>query len=127
MFMSQKLTWSINAGLPGGSLAASGSLDCDAVTTASLSVDAGGAKTLVLQLDDITKVVFLAINSSFYGGEVSVKVSGSGATEITLAGPVFLYGEGVPLLGPSLDTLTVTNNHATDVADIEILIATTLA
>jgi hypothetical protein len=124
--MSQKLAWSINAGLPGGSLAASGTLDCDAVTTASLSVDAGGVKTLDLQLDDVTKVVFLAINSSFFGGKVKVKASGTGATEITLAGPVFLYGAGVALLGPSLDTLKVTNTHTTDVADIEILIATTV-
>lgn len=127
VFMSEKITWSINAGSPGGSLAASGSVECDAVTTASITVDAaGGSKALDLQLADVTKVVFLAVKSSVYGGKVKVKATGAGATEITLTGPVFLYGAGVALLGPSLDTFTITNSHATEAADVDILIATTL-
>ncbi|WP_162894669.1 hypothetical protein [Rhizobium terrae] len=125
--MSEKISWSVNAGAAGGSLVQSGSVDCEAVTTVSVSIDAGGSKALDLQLEDISKVEFLGIKSSIYDGKLKVKASGTGAAEIALTGPVLLFRGGVALLGPSFETLTVKNEHAADAASVEILIASTLS
>jgi len=75
-------------------------------------------------LSDVSNVVFLAIKSSFYEDKVKIKASGTGATEVTLSGPVLLYGATIALLGPTLETLTITNSDATNPVDIDILIAT---
>jgi hypothetical protein len=122
--MGNKLSWSLNAGAPGGSLDQSGSIDCDAITNVAITIDATENKALELQLADVSNLVFLAIKSSIYDKKVKIEASGAGATEIELSGPVFLYGAAIALLGPSLETLTITNTHATEAAEIDILIAT---
>lgn len=124
--MSNKISWSLNAGAPGGSVDNNGSIDCDAVTNIVISIDANTNKALDLQLADVSNIVFLAIKASFYDKKIKVKASGTGATEITLSGPVMLFGTAVALLGPSLETLTITNADTTNAVDVTILIATTV-
>jgi hypothetical protein len=124
--MSEVIAWSFNAGTPSGSIDNSGSFSSDAVVAASVTLDAAGTKALDLQMADLTKVKFVAVKSSLYNGKVTIKASGTGATEIALTGPVVLFGAAVALLGPSLDTLTVKNTDAGTSADIEILIACNL-
>ena len=124
--MSESLAWSFNAGSAGGSLDASGSIDAEAVTVAGVTVDPASNRALNIQLADVSKLAFLAIKSSLYGDKVKVKAAGSGAKEITLTGPVVMFGGAIALLGPSLATLTVTNDDTAAKADIEILIGSKL-
>jgi hypothetical protein len=119
--MSEVIAWSVNAGSPGGSIAASGVLTTEAVTTAAITIDPAGHHDLALQLDAIDKLTFLAVKSSIYQEKVRVK-AGAAGKEIKLLGPLFLYGGAIALLGPSLATLTVANDDAANPANIEILI-----
>ncbi len=101
-----------------------GSLDCDAVTSVTISIDANTNRSLDLQLSDVSNVIFLVIKSSLYDDKVKIKASGAGATEVALSGPFLLYGSAIALLGPSLETLTITNSDSTNPVSIDILIAT---
>lgn len=125
--MTESIAWSLNAGSPGGSVDASGSLEVDAVTIASTTLDPQASKALSLQLADIDKLGFLAVKSSLYAEKIKVKGAGAGAKEIKLTGPLVLFGGAVSLLGASLATLTITNDDAAASADIEILIGRKLS
>jgi len=128
--MAEKLSWSVGVGSPGGGISQSGSFDTEAVTLASVSVNAQANKALTLQLAQIDKLSFIAVKSSVYSDKLKVKASGSGAPDIKLNGPLLLFGDSVKLLGPSLATITVTNDEPTAAAgappvapaDIEIMI-----
>jgi hypothetical protein len=120
--MPDKMAWSINAGSSSGSIDASGSLDTESVMASKVTIDAASNKALALQLDVVTKLNFFALKSSLGDGKVTIKAGGAGAKDIVLNGPLVLFGPAVGLLGASLETLTVTNAHATLPADIEILI-----
>jgi hypothetical protein len=124
--MTENVAWSVNAGSPGGSIDASGSLALDAVTTVSVAIDAQSNEALDLQLADISKLSFLAITASAYDGTVKVAASGAGATEVALTGPLILFGASIGLLGSSLATLTLTNDAAASVAEVHILIGSKL-
>jgi hypothetical protein len=124
--MGETIAWSLSAGAPGGALSASGSFSADSVTLASVTIDAATNKTLTFQLEDVTKILFLSIKSSLYDGKVKVIAAGAGAKEIKLTGPVMLFGEGVALLGASLDTLKITNTDAANAVNVDVLIAAKL-
>lgn len=122
--MSEKIAWSINAGSPGGSLDASGTVETDSVTTASVSIDAGAESELALDLSDLDKVDLLAVTASAYGETLTVK-AGDGE-ETPLHGPLVLFRGAIALLGDSLATLTVKNDGDASV-DLAILVARKLA
>jgi hypothetical protein len=128
--MAEKLSWSVGVGSPGGSINQSGSLDTEAVTLASVSVNAQDSKPLSLQLSQIDKLSFFAVKSSLYSDKLKMKATGAGAPDIKLNGPLLLFGDTIKLLGPSLATITVTNDEPAapagappaDPAAIEIMI-----
>jgi hypothetical protein len=120
--MPEAIAWSINAGSPGGSIAASGSLASEAVMIAAVTIDPASSKDLAVQLGDVSKIAFLAVKSSLYNNKVRVKATGAGATEVKLLGPLVLFGGTIALLGASLATFTIANDDAVTPANIEILI-----
>ena len=116
--MSDKLFWSLNTGSPGGGVADSGSLEVEAVTSASVTVDAGATMELAFQLEDVTKIGMLLVKGSTYGGTLRVSAGGS---EVVLTGPLILYGDAIALFSDSLGTVTVAND-AVDSADVDVLL-----
>jgi hypothetical protein len=118
----KKIAWSFNAGSTGGSIDAFGEVASESVTIAAVTVEAASNKALAFQLADISNLSFLVVKSSLYAEKVKVKPGGAGAKEVKLLGPLVLFGGAIGLLGPSLATLTVTNDDAAIPVDVEILI-----
>jgi hypothetical protein len=123
----KKIAWSFNAGSTGGSIDASGDIASEAIMIAGITIDPATNKSLALQLASIDNLNFLAIKSSLYAEKVKVKPGGAGAKEVKLVGPLVLFGGAIALLGPSLATLTITNDDAAVAADVEILIGRKLS
>jgi hypothetical protein len=124
--MTEAITWSVAAGSASSSaINSAGSTQGDATVSVSLKLDAAAAapRVLALQVDDVTKVTFLAISSSLYDGTVEVK--GTGAA-LKLTGPILLFGAAVALFANDLSALTVQNKSPTKSADFSVLIGMTL-
>lgn len=113
-------------GAGGAALNASGALGAEAVMTARRRLEPamGEAETLTLQIDDVGKLVFLAIDASLRDG--SVQVGAEAASMTALSGPLLLFGAGVSLFADDLSTLSVRNTHATEAATLTILIGSAL-
>lgn len=125
--MSEVISWSVAAGSASSSgVNSAGSTEGDATISVSLTLDAdaASARDLSLQVDDVSKVTFLAITSSLNDGSVEVK--GTGANAIPLTGPILLFGAAVPLFSTDLTTLSVQNKSPDKEADLSILIGLTL-
>ncbi len=120
--MSELLAWSLTAGAPGGSMDGSGSLEVEALTTASVTVAKASSADLAFQLSDVAKVSFFALTSSSYEGDVKVKGPDQNDAEVALTGPLILFGAAVTLLSASLATLKVTNDHPDQAVEIEVLL-----
>ena len=119
--MSETISWSLTAGGTSGSgINATGATTGDAIVAASVDLDAGSAeRVLTLQVDDVSKVAFLAISSDLLDGKVTVKATGS-ATELT--GPILLFGDAVALFANDLTILTVHNTSPDKAAKLTVLI-----
>ncbi|MEM9305175.1 MAG: hypothetical protein AAGE01_23900 [Pseudomonadota bacterium] len=120
--MSESITWSLTAGGTSGSgIQASGQTQGDALVSVSIDLDAGSAsRDLALQVEDVSKVGFLAIASDLQDGKVTVKADGANATALT--GPILLFGNAVGLFAGDLTTLTVHNTSADKAASLTVLI-----
>jgi len=116
--MPEQLSWSLKTGSSGGGTADSGSLEVEAVTSASVTVDAGATMELAFQLEDVSKITMLLVKSSTYGGTLRVSAGGS---EVVLTGPLILYGDAIALFSDSLETVTVANDDAV-AADVDVLL-----
>lgn len=121
-----KLTWSLNIGSSDAAIADAGGLSVDALTKASVTVDAGADSALDLEHADLANLLLLAVRASRYDGTVSVKGPADSDPEIALTGPLVLHGAAVGLLGGGLATLTV-GNAGTEAADVDLLIGRALA
>lgn len=121
--MAQKLSWSFSAGSSSGSAVnVSGETAVDAVVSASVTLDAAmaAARELTLQVDDVDRVLFLAISSSLIDGKVEVEPVGGTAMAVT--GPLILYGAAVKLFAADLSTIKVQNKAVATAATLTILI-----
>lgn len=125
--MTESIAWSVTAGNASSSgINAAGSTAGDATVSVSLTLDPAAAapRDLALQVDDVSKVTFLAIATDLNDGTVEVK--GTGAAAIPLTGPVMLFGAAVPLFSTDLTTLSVQNKSPDKEADLSVLIGLTL-
>ncbi|MEM8796311.1 MAG: hypothetical protein AAGE61_12150 [Pseudomonadota bacterium] len=124
--MPESISWSLNAGgTSGNAIQAAGTTSGEAIVSVSVDLDAGSAeRALTLQVDDVSKVTFLAISSTLLDGKVTVKADGANA--IALTGPILLFGAGVQLFASDLTTLTVHNTSATDPAALSVLVGLTV-
>ncbi len=125
--MAETLTWSFTVGSSSGAgLSSNGSLEAQATTLASVSLDAAMATAtdLALQLDDVDKIAALVIASSLEDGTVEVQADGAAVTPLT--GPLILNGAAVKLFAGDLTTLKAQNKHATESAELTVLIASQL-
>ena len=68
----------------------------------------------------MSNITFLAISSSISDGTVEVQADGAAPTPLT--GPMILYGDAVGLFAGDLTTLKAQNKHATDEAELSVLI-----
>jgi hypothetical protein len=123
--MPDSISWSFNAAAASGATGrASGKTDVDAVMTATKSVMKSTPLVLDLQADASSKIVFLCISSS--SPESTVKVgTGASAKQVTLTGPLILYGDGIKLFSDDLSAVSVTGpatGATTAAADISILL-----
>lgn len=126
--MVETLTWSFTAGSSSGAgLSSNGFREVEASTSASVSLDANMATAtdLELQLDDVDKIAFLAVAASLSDGSVEIQADGASPTALT--GPLILYGDAVKLFAGDLTTLKVQNKHATEAADLSVLIGSQLS
>ena len=126
--MSEEITWSFTAGSSSGAgLSSNGSLEAEATTSAVVNLDANMAQAanLALQLDTVDKIAFLAISSSILDGKVEVQADGTTPTSLT--GPLILYGSAVKLFANNLTTLKAQNKHASDEAQLSVLIGRKLS
>lgn len=126
--MSELLSWSLSAGAPSGvGVNQSGSVETEAITTATVDLEAAmaAAKDLALQVDDVTKVDFLIVTCTLNDGKVEVQADGAAATPLT--GPLVLFGGAVGLFAGDLDKLSVQNKSPTTAAKLSILIGLQLA
>ncbi|MFZ1468383.1 MAG: hypothetical protein WAT09_05315 [Paracoccaceae bacterium] len=97
----------------------------DGIVSVSVDLEAGSAaRDLVLQVDTVDNVAFLAVSSSLADGKVTIKADGATATALT--GPILLFGAGVKLFAGDLTTLTVHNTSAVTAAKVTILIGLTV-
>lgn len=120
--MSESISWSLTAGSTGGSMDDSGTLETEAVTAGSVTVDGGAAQELSFQLTNVDKVVFLAVKASSYAGTVKLKAAGNDASEVVMTGPLVLFGEAIKLFGASLATMTVTNQDNAQAVSVHVLL-----
>lgn len=122
----QTLAWSFSAGATGGALNLSGQTDVDAVISAEVALDAAMASQtpLTLQIEDVDKVLFLAISSSLQDGSVEIAVA---ADAIPMTGPLILFGKAVALFASDLTTLNVQNKSVDSAASLKILIGIAVA
>lgn len=124
--MPENISWSLTAGSSGGSMDDSGGVDVDAVTAASVRVDAASSADLSFQLGGIDKVEFLAVKSDRYSSDLKLKATGADAMEFALEGPLVLHGDAVSLLNGTLETLSVTNDDPSETVEIQVLLGRTL-
>lgn len=124
--MSETIVWSFTAGGTSGSaIQSKGSSVGDGIVSVSVDLEAGSAaRDLVLQVDTVDNVAFLAVSSSLADGKVTIKADGATATALT--GPILLFGAGVKLFAGDLTTLTVHNTSAVTAAKVTILIGLTV-
>lgn len=123
-----QLAWSMSlGGASGSNIAASGVVQADAVLTASSTLDPGTNHDLALQMDDVDRVVAVALTASRYDGSVSVKGGNANDPVLALSGPILAFGAAARRLAASLGTLTVTVAAAPATpATVSILVATRL-
>lgn len=123
--MSEKISWSLTAGsssAPG--ISATGAAASDATFSTSVKLSKkSNARVLALQVNDMDKVVVLAISCDLLDGKVTVKATGE-ATPLT--GPLLLFGEAAKLFAKDLKTLTVQNRSDAQVANLSVLIGLSL-
>lgn len=120
--MTELIAWSLTAGGASSSgIGAAGTTTCDATVSVSVDLDAGGAeRALTLQVDDVEKVVFLAISCDRLDGSVTVKATAAEASALT--GPIVLFGAAVGLFASDLTTLTVHNTSSETAATLSVLV-----
>lgn len=123
--MSEAISWSLSAGgASGPGISSAGQTEGDATVSLSKELDIGEEKGLAVQVDDVDKVTFLAIDCDLLDGSVTVKATADDPT--ALKGPILLYGEAVKLFGDDLTTLTVKNNSTEKKANLTALIGLTV-
>ncbi len=123
--MSEAISWSLSAGGPtGAGVSSAGQTIGDATISLSKELDIGEGKDLSLQVDDVDKVTFLAIDCDLLDGDVTVKATSADTTALT--GPILLYGEAVKLFASDLTTLSVKNNSTEKKANLTALIGLTV-
>jgi hypothetical protein len=120
------LSWSFSAGATGGSIDLSGGNEVDAVISAEVALEANmqNQTSLSLQVDDVSKVVFLGVASTLQDGKVEIVADGD---TVKMIGPLLLYGDGVALFAGDLSTLKVVNKSADKEATLTILVGMKLA
>jgi hypothetical protein len=126
--MPDSISWSFNAvSSSGGTAKSTGKTDADATLSATKKVKkTNGNEALKFQLDTASSIAFLAVTSTFYHANLTIKASGAGATEVPLTGPFVLHGGALALFAADLTTLTVKNTSSTD-AEVTVLIGLNLA
>ena len=126
--MPDSISWSISAGATSGvGLSSNGSINAEAATAASVSLDANmaGQEDLALQIAAVDKVAFFAVDASISDGTVEIQADGATATK--LRGPLVLIGDAVGLFASDLSTLKVQNKHATEPATLTVMIGRNLS
>lgn len=124
--MAETIAWSLTAGGTSGSaVQARGASVGDGIVSVSVELEAASsARDLLLQVDQVEKVAFLAISATLFDGSVTVKADGANAT--ALSGPILLFGDAVKLFAGDLTTLTVENASVVSAARITVLIGLTV-
>jgi len=126
--VAETISWSFTAGASSGAgLSSNGTLEAEAVTAAVVSLEANmsDAADLAMQLEDVDRIAFLAVSASLTDGSVEIQADGANPTPLT--GPLLLYGAAVRLFAGDLSTLKVQNKHATDAAELSVLIGSKLS
>lgn len=100
----------------------SGEFEAPAALRIQVEVPAGGARALALQLDHVSKIKLFVLNASILDGTLTIKSGAPIAPQISLHGPLLLFGPAVAVLGSSLQTLTVTNANADRPAMLDLLV-----
>jgi hypothetical protein len=122
--MPDSIAWSFNASAStGGASKAAGKTPADAVLIVRKTVPDTFDDALNLQLETADKIAFLALTSSVYDADLTVK--GGGAT-VKLTGPLVLHGDAVALFSTDLGELEVKNTTGGDV-ELSILVGFDIA
>lgn len=113
--------------VPGGpSLALNSAIVAEAYDKIDVAIAPGdNGKVVNIQPGTAAQLRLLVIKSSFYGTEVTYKASdGTGDSDaVTLDGPQLFVGSGaVALFGVDPKVLKFSNTHATQAAQVEILV-----
>jgi hypothetical protein len=100
----------------------SGEFEAPAALRIQIEVPADETRALALQLDHVAKIKLFVLNASILDGTLSIKSGAPIAPQISLHGPLFLFGPAVAVLGSSLQTLTVANTNADRPATLDLLV-----
>ncbi|MEA3066187.1 MAG: hypothetical protein QOJ27_2648 [Sphingomonadales bacterium] len=122
--MPDSIAWSFNAtGSTGGTSKAAGKTAADAVLIVRKTVPDAFDDSLNLQIDSADKIAFMALTSSVYDADLTVK---GGVTAVKLTGPLVLHGNAVALFSTDLGELEVKNSTGGDV-ELSILLGFDIA
>jgi hypothetical protein len=122
--MADSIAWSFNAtASTGGTSKAAGKTAADAVLIVRKTIPDTFDDPLSLQLETADKIAFLAMTSSVYDPDLTVK---AGGTTVKLTGPLVLHGNAVALFSADLGALEVKNTTGGDV-ELSILVGFDIA
>jgi hypothetical protein len=122
--MPDSIAWSFNAtASTGGASKSAGKTPADAVLIVRKTVPDAFDDALALQLETADKIAFMALTSSVYDADLTVKGTG---TAVKLTGPLVLHGNAVALFSTDLGELEVKNATGGDV-ELSILLGFDIA
>jgi hypothetical protein len=122
--MPDSIAWSFNAtASTGGTSKASGKTAADAVLVVRKTIPDTFDDALTLQLETADKIAFMAMTSSVYDPDLTVKAGGA---TVKLTGPLVLHGNAVALFSEDLGALEVKNTTGGDV-ELSILVGYDIA
>lgn len=120
VMFTDKIYWDLNLTTSTGlTIGDSGNAGIEAHTSSPFALDPNTNIDLNLQLADTDDLVVLAVTCSIY--DETVEVKGDGVT-IKLSGPLLLFGDMIKHFSSDLSTLSIKNNHATEKANLKLLI-----